>query len=140
MAAPDQLKKEKEASQERLLAFDAAVWTAERNSPSEQNRPRSSFFPAPLINRLLASLLKISSLEDLNAILSSESWEFIPTQHDALFTVINQTQREIQDQRKTSRRSRNAKQRAKRRGEMDSPIPSDNEDARSPSTLSPNLK
>ncbi|SJL13507.1 uncharacterized protein ARMOST_16951 [Armillaria ostoyae] len=138
-AAPDQLKKkEKEASRERLLAFDAAVWTAERNSPSERNRPRSSFFPAPLVNRLLASLLKISSLEDLDAILSSESWPFIPTQHDALFAVISQIQREIQDQRKTSRRSRNAKQRAKRRGGMDSPIPSDNEDTRSPSPLSPN--
>ncbi|KAK0214628.1 hypothetical protein EDD85DRAFT_798912 [Armillaria nabsnona] len=91
-AAPDQLKKkEKEASRERLLAFDAAVWTAERNSPSERNRP-----------------LKYNKKYKINV------------------------------KRTVAHVMQSNEQRAKRRGEMDSPIPSDNEDTRSPSPISPN--
>ncbi|KAJ6595093.1 hypothetical protein DFH09DRAFT_1305775 [Mycena vulgaris] len=105
-------KKEREEAELALTEFGETVRRAECKHSVNQNRPKSSFFPASIISSITLSLLALDSLAALDTLI--QLWSFAAGHIDSLYTVIQQLQASIAAQREEARLEKNSKQRATR--------------------------
>jgi hypothetical protein len=105
-------RKERTYADAELLKFGEIVQTTETRNDLHVYRPRSSYFPIPIITSILDSLTTISTEPNLHAIIPT--WTYINSHHGtALFTLILRIQNKISADWETARITRNEKNRAK---------------------------
>lgn len=105
-------RKERKLAETALTAFGETVRIAERKHITNQNRPKSSFFPTSVSNSILDKFLSINSLASLTVII--ESWLFSAGYAAPLYNVVEKLQTTMNAQRKQAKDKKNAKQRATR--------------------------
>jgi hypothetical protein len=79
-------RKERAEVEMALIEFGETVWQAEHYSGLHPYRPRSSYFPSPMIQSILDGLMKIHTMEVLAT--HSASWAHHSGHSAALLDVI----------------------------------------------------
>ena len=104
-------KKERTNSETELIKFGEVVRIAESMKDIHGYRPRSSYFPIPIINIILDNLLGFSTEQDIKDAIPS--WIFVNSYHTiALLALVLRLVSKILADRDAARSRRNAKARA----------------------------
>jgi hypothetical protein len=104
-------KKELAHLEAELVKFGEVVRIAESAKDIHGYRPRSSYFPIPIINTILDNILGFSTEQEIKD--SIPGWIFVDSYHTtALFALILRITTKISSDRDAARSQRNAKARA----------------------------